>query len=161
MELAAWCFITNYLHYKPSAQLFLEENYLIFSESLILIRGFPSCLWQSQNQAFHMALSRKKILHCSHLQGGAGQELLAQNPSYQSQALLQFSALSFHFFLFLGFFYPVQEIPLGLLMAHGSKFSFLGAALLTVSCKHLTRGWTPSPEKHLDLGQDGQMSKTK
>lgn len=44
-------------------------------------------------------------------------------------------------------------------MAHAWEFSFLGAALLAVSCKHLTRGWGPSPEGHLDLARDGQMSK--
>lgn len=92
-----------------------------------------------------MAFSRKKkILHCSHLHGGAGQELLAQRSSAQTQALLQFNALSFHFFFpisLLFFFFPVLEIPHGLLMAHGCKFRFLVAALLTVSCKHLTRGW--------------------
>lgn len=107
-----------------------------------------------------MALSKKKILHCSHLHGGAGQELLAQSSSDQSQALLQFTALSSHFFPFLCFFSPpLLEIPHGLFMAHAWEFSFLGAALLAVSCKHLTRGWGPSPEGHLDLAQDGQMSK--
>lgn len=102
-----------------------------------------------------MALRKKKILHCSHLHSGAGQELPAQ-----SQALLQFSALSSHFFPFLCFFFPsVLEIPHGLFMAHAWEFSFLDAALLAVSCKHLTRGWGPSPEGHLDLAWDGQMSK--
>lgn len=138
VELAAWCFITNYLHYKPSAQLFLEENYLIFPESLILIRGFPSCLWQSQNQAFHMVLSRKKILHCSHLHVGAGQELLAQSSSDQSQALLHCSALSFHFFPISLLFFPCSgDSPWPF---NACKFSFLGAALLQMWAANISPG---------------------